>query len=332
MNFLYIYRFDPSYHFDRFFHTDVVPFFEKAGHKCMAYGYRLHEAYDESIVIQPYQKETTLKELHEKFPFDVILTGTKSRMFMSYRPPLVPPPNVEIRRGCLLPPDFQNWQGIKIDLIEDYHYENDNTWYQEMKYSLILQRHYSNVQRFYDNDNKGIKCLFYPFSVDIELFKPDDKIERINKLCMASSVVHEIYAWRKMQIEKLVPLGLMEDCQEQKKVGNSYIQCLKNYIGHGCCSSIFDINPAKMWEIQASGSLLFTDDNPKCGMYEIFNKDTFVTYKRDGSDMIDKARWVINNPQEVQRMVNQARENIVKNHSHEVRIKQLVDIINKELQ
>lgn len=330
MKFLYIYRYCPEYHFDKFLHTDVVPFFEKAGHKCMAYGHDLHLTYDDSIVLQPYQKETTLSELYEKYPFDVILTGTKSRCFENYRPPLVPPPAEEIREECLLPSDFKEWKGIKIDLIEDYHYETDNEWYKEMNFQMVLQRHPANVDRFYKNDAQGIKCNAFPFSVDVELFKSDNQ-KRINKLAISASVVHEIYVWRKMLLDKLVPLGLMEDFKEQRKVGNDYLKCLKEYISHGNCSSIYDILPAKCFEILASGSILFTDDNPKCGMYEIFDKDIFVTYKRDGSDIIDKANYILNNPEEMKEKAVKARQHILENHNHQTRIQELVNLIRKEL-
>lgn len=329
MKFLYLYRYCPDYHFDKYLHTDVVPFFEKAGHKCMAYGHRLHEAYDKSIVLQPYDYKTTLAELHEKFVFDIILIGTQSRMFMNYRPPLVNPIGKEIRLDCILPPDFKEWKGPKVLLEEDFHYEDNTNWLNDVHIDIVLQRHFSNVERFKNVDKYNIKCFWFPFSVDINLFKPNN-LKRLNKISMTGSVTNHVYPCRKMIIDKLSREGLLAEFKG-RIIYNDYIKNLQSHLSHASCSSIFSVNPAKMWEIMASGSLLFTDDNSSSGIYELFDKDTFLCYNKDGSDLIQKATWVVNNLDEVKNMTLKARNQIEEKHSHEVRIKELIDILKREL-
>lgn len=330
MSFLFLYLYNKAYSFDGYFHLDLVNHFTKAGYPSMAYGPNIQEAYS-NIMVQEYDKNITMEELHEKFPFTHIILLTQSRMFNQYRPPLVPPASKEIREDCWLPRDFNIFNKAKKILIdEDMHYEDNTDWIKSANIDLILQRHYSNVKRFKDIDKHNLRCFWHPFSVDVELFKPDNR-ERVNKIAMASSVSHEIYIWRKMLMDKLVPLELMEDYAEQRKIGNDYIETLKSYVATGCGSSIYDIGPAKMFEIMASGSLLFTDDNPKCGMYQLFDIKNMICYNRDGSDMIEKARWILNNPEEVKQMTLRARKEIEKKHSHEVRIKELVKIIEREL-
>lgn len=329
MKFLFFYKVDFSYHFDKYFHLDLVQHYTKAGHESMAYGPNVHSAYPNECIL-PYNKNFTMKDLYNKFHFDAVILLTQSRMFENYRPPLVPPASIKQMSGCWLPKGFKDYKGPKILIDEDSHYETDNNWIKEVGISITFQRHYANVKRFKEITPE-LKCFWLPISVDTELFKPDPTITRTNKLCMSASVVHEIYKWRKMQIDKLVPLGLMVDYKEQKKVGNSYIECLKSYVSHGCCSSIFDITPGKMVEIRSSGSVLFTDDNPACGMYEIFDKDTIVCYNRDGSDMIEKAQKILNEPEWVKEMAIKAREEILIKHAHQKRIEEMMDLLEKEL-
>jgi len=325
MKFLFLYKFDPNYHFDKYFHLDLVKHYTKAGHKSMCYGPKIHEAYPEEC-IQEFNPNTTLTELYEKFPFDVVICLTQSRMFDYYRPVKVIPIQPEKKEGCWLPKDFQVWVGRKVVLEEDYHYEDNNDWYKEMGINLVLQRHYSNVKRFYDNDNKGIKCIWHPFSVDEEIFKPIYQ-ERINKFCMIGSVVKHIYPLRTKIIEELKPLSLLD--YPGRKFDQDYIDCLQSYIGHVSCSSIFNITPAKMFEIMASGSVLFTDKNDY-GLEYLFPKDSYITYKPDCSDLKEKVTYLLNNPLDIKNLTNKARKCILERHTHKIRINEMVDIIEKE--
>ena len=329
MKFLFFYKYDPNYSFDGYFHLDLVKHYTKAGHESKCYGIRVHEAYPNECITE-YNPRLTMKDLHNIFKFDAVILLTQSRMFDHYRPPLVPLAREKEMSGCWLPKDFNQWKGTKILIDEDSHYETDNDWIKEAGIDITFQRHYSNVKRFKDISPE-LKCFWLPISVDTELFKPDPEIKRVNKLAMAASVVHEIYKWRKMQIETLVPLELMVDYKEQKKVGDSYINCLKSYVGHGSCSSIYDITPGKMVEIMSSGSVLFTDNTPNYGLQELFPEGSYVAYERDGSDMVQKAQRIINEPEWVKEITTLGRKTILERHTHEIRIKEMVDIIKTEI-
>lgn len=329
MKILWLYKYASNYNFDHWFHMDWVYAIQKEGHECLAYGPDLDVEYSDCIVAK-YDPNLTMKELKDKFDFDIVVMSTQSRMFNNYRPPLVPPAGPEVKEDCWLPSDFNEFDVPKVCLDEDSHYETNNNWFKEAGVSLVLQRHYSNVRRFYDIGNQGIKCLWLPMSVDPDIFKPDPDIVRIPKLCMASSVSHEIYVWRKKLVDTLVPKGLMESQAEQRKVGMDYVQCLKSYVGHGNCSSIFDITPAKIFEIMSSGSVLFTDNTNKYGLSHLFPKEAYVTYERDCSDMVEKAQLIINNDDLRKRVTEAGRKCILERHTHSIRINEMVDIFNKE--
>lgn len=329
MKILWLYKFDGRYHFDHWFHVDLVYHIRKAGHECYAYGPQIHTEYGD-ITLQNYRPEITMEELHKRFQFDVVICCTKSRMFEDYRPPLVPPPAPERRVGCWLPKDFSSWKGPKVVMEEDYHYETDNNWYKDMNISLVLQRHKSSVKRFFDNNAQGIKCQWHPLSVDQETFKPDNRV-RINKICMAASVVHEIYKGRRLLIEKLTPLGMMENHMEQRKVEGAYVECLKSYVSHGNCSSIYDITPAKMFEIMSSGSVLLTDRKDTYGLKELFYDGSYVNYEWDGSNIPEVGKKILNEPEFVKEVTTKGRQCILDRHTHAIRIGEMVEIFQKEL-
>lgn len=329
MKFLYLYRYEPCYAFDGYFHADMVRHFNKAGHESFVYGPEMHTKYAD-ITIKNYKDSITLEELHEIFPFDVIICGTQSRMYFNYRPPLVPPIGKTIREGYWVPKDFNSWKGPKIVLDEDTHYENNNDWYRETGINIVFDRHKKNSVDFHIKGSQGLKGFWLPMSVDEELFKPDHRT-RIPKLCIAASTAHEIYVYRKMLIKRLVPLGLLVNFEQQKKVGVNYVDCLKTYISHCSCSSIYNITPAKMFEIMSSESVLFTDDNDNYGLEELFAKDSYLTYKKDSSDMAWMAKKIIKETAWTKEIAVRGRQCVLNRHTHAIRIKELVNILEAEL-
>jgi len=323
---LWLYKYDSAYNFDHWFHMDMVKAIRKEGHDCWAYGPKIDIGYA-SLALTSYNQFITMEDLHSSFQFDIAIVVTQSRMFSYYRPALVQPIQPERKEGCWLPKDFSTWPGKKVVLEEDYHYEDNNNWYQEMNIDLVLQRHYSNVDRFYSNDNQGIKCLWHPFSVDESIFKPSNQ-ERIQKLCLVGSSVERIYPLRVKTDKILKPQGLLD--HPGRLLDGEYVKCLQSYVGHLSCSSIFNITPAKMFEIMSSGSVLLTEEGEEYGLKELFPKDCYVTYKRDGSDLLDRATKILNDRQWREDLTKRGRECILEKHTHSKRITQMVNIFKKE--
>lgn len=326
MKILWLYKYDPSYNFDHWFHMDMVEAIRKEGHECWAYGPKIADGYSKQALV-PYNRYLLMEDLYKQYRFDVAIVVTQSRMFSYYRPALVQPIMPERKEGCWLPEDFSTWSGPKVVLEEDYHYENNNNWYKEMNINLVLQRHYTNVDRFYKNDNKGIKCLWHPFSVDENVFKPSSA-ERLNKICLVGSIVKNIYGLRAKALEVLGSKGILD--HPGRVMDGQYVNCLQSYVSHFSCSSIFDITPAKMFEIMSSGSVLFTQEDNGYGLKELFPKDCYVTYKRDGSDLLDRATKILNDPEWVKQLTDNGRKCILERHTHSKRISQMINIFKKE--
>jgi len=321
---LWLYRYAPHYDFDKWLHMEFAKAIkEHDGIDLMAYGLNLHQGYPDLAPIS-YNKHITLQKIHECFPFDVIICNTKSRMFENYLPPNYP---FSTQKGYevnpWLPSDFKDWECPKIMIEEDYHYELNDDWYFKNRFDLILQRHYPHAKR-----GENVKMIWFPFSVDTKLFCPKS-IERVRKVCFVGSCTNA-YPHRKevsLRLSKVEPIF-----KDYKNIlhGQDYIDNLSGYISHLCCSSMFNITPAKLTEIMASGSLLFTNNNNEYGLQKLFPEGSYITYEEDYSDVVEKARWAVDNGPERDAMIAKGLECINKKHTHQIRIDELREIIRKE--
>jgi len=321
MNILWLYKYAAGYNFDHWFHMDFANVLKNTeGVELMAYGQDLEKGYPE-LAPHAWSPDITLQDIKQWFDFDVIIMNTKSRMFENYRPALFPY-GEEMRVNCWLPKDLPSSNIPKILIEEDYHYEKTDEWYVEQRIDLILQRHYSQSLR-----TENIPMKWLPISVDEKTFCSDGR-ERIKQICFAGSCSHEIYVHRKRVREILQPLNMLINFEQQKKESD-YVDCLKSYVSHLCGSSIYHITAGKMVEILASGSILFTNDSDKYGLQLLMPRNTYVTYKEDYSDVIEKAKKILNDDSFVKETTEKARKVILERHTNDIRAKELIDIIKK---
>lgn len=326
MKILFLYRYIPGYDYDNHLHMMFADAINRTeGVDLLAYGPNLHFGYP-SLTPIAFNKDINIRNLHARFPFDIMVICTKSRAFEYYDP------HNDKAEGMWLPSGWDTFPCPKIVLEEDYHYEKSDDWYQRHNISLILQRHYSQSLR-----QDKVPMMWFPFSVDIDMFKPkhsmicrycqrDNKEPRHNKICFAGSTNAGAYLYRNRAIEILKQEKLIDSFQRREKVGYNYVECLQQYVAHLCCSSIYNLTSAKMFEIMASGSVLLTNENADLPL--LFEADSYVTYKNDHTDLLEKTRFILNNPEAVERIIDKALLNIKNRHSHTVRINQLIKIIN----
>ena len=260
-----------------------------------------------------------MQDLKQEFDYDVIILNTKSRMFAYYNP------HLEEADGCWFPKDFNNCKIPKIMIEEDYHYEKNDNWYLEVGIDLMLQRHYSGFTKGKEWNN--IKTLWFPFSVDTNIFKPNFELDRIKKICLVGSSTY-VYIHRRIMEKILKEQDLIVKLDTQ--LDDKYTKCLQSYVSHLNCSSIYHISPAKMFEIMASGSILFTNDALDYGLQYLFKKNSYCTYKEDGSDVISKAQMIINDKEYRKEVINNALKCIKEKHTNEIRTRELLSIIHGE--
>jgi len=328
MKFLFMYRYIPNYHFDHFLHMDIAKQMNKMeGIEVKAYGHRLEELCPE-LCVYPWNSGLTMEQIYQKWQFDAIVVLTKARCFLDYLPKFaMGNTRGEIREGCWLPRDFASFnRAIKTCWEEDFHYEEDDSWYAQNGINLILQRHYVNVP-FGNTFKNGVKHIFFPFSIDTTVFK-DLGQPRQNLITYVGSVNNMYYVDRTKAVGLLKEARMITQDSPKKKEDQEYIRDLNSFICHLSGQSAYYILPAKIYEIAASGSLLFTSANPKTGMELVFPSDTYVKYEDDCSDVIEKAAWILTHNQEVKDIVSRAKKHVQENHTHEIRTEQLVEILN----
>jgi hypothetical protein len=290
-----------------------------------AYGPNLHLGYPLITLIE-YNPKYTLNELKKCFNFDIIIINTKSRCFDYYSP------HAKESRGCWLPSDFKSFDCPKIIIEEDYHYETDDKWYQEIGINLILQRHYSQSLR-----KNVVPMKFFPFSVDIATFNSwktecihEGKIlpmlyHRQKKLAFVGSTDKKTYFYRNTATDILLERQMAVSFSSCKKINGEYIKVLREYIGYISCGSIFEITAAKNFEIMSSGGVLFT--NRFKGIDILFPENAYCSYKNDCSDVIEKASKILNERQYVNELVINSRDCIQTKHTHDIRLKELLVIL-----
>jgi hypothetical protein len=318
MRILWLYKYIEYYNFDHFLHMSFVQAMKgNPDATIFAYGPGLIDAYPDVTPI-PYSPTLSLEKLHEQLAFDIVVVNTKSRCFDYYNP------KVKRAEGCWLPPDFNAWKKTKKVVIEeDYHYETDDLWYQEVGINLILQRHYSQVLR-----QEKVPMKWLPFSVDTNTFK-DSGYSRIQKIAFVGNSADEAYLYRRTATNKLFDVDLCANYTGSIKVDGYYIDVLQRYLGYISCGSTYEITAAKNFEIMASGGVLFT--NSFLGIEKLFPENAYVSYSNNCSDVVEKGKRILFDDAYRTNIVLASKQCIKEKHTHEIRVKEMINLF-KEIQ
>jgi len=331
MRILWLYQYMPLYDFDHQLHMSFAKFLASyPGVYLKAYGPHIDKGYP-LINLYKYHKEISMEQIYQEYKFDIAIINTKSRCFEFYNP------KTKEARGGWLPSDFSSWNKTpKVVIEEDYHYETDDDWYQEMNIDLILQRHYSQSLR-----QQKVPMKFFPFSIDIASFNTwktecihKDEIvsipyERIKKVAFIGNCNDEAYLYRRQAINNLILNGIGITYSGCRKVDGEYLETLRKYVGYVSCGSTYDICAGKNLEIMASGGVLFTNNFK--GIDLLFPKNSYCEYKQDGSDVVEKATDLLQNSDKLIETVQNARKCVYERHTHDIRTIEMLDLFKKEL-
>jgi hypothetical protein len=310
MKILWFWRYNRYYNKDERLHTDFARIISQDKNiELKMYGPYLEDI-AKDLIVMPFNLNIVMDDILKKFKPDVIILNTKCRMFWSYTA------NVE-ESSSWLPFGWHTVDVPKIMIEEDYHYINDDNWYKNHNINMILQRHYAQSLR------KGlVKTRWFPFSVDTNIFKPNYNIKRKNKCCFVGSMLSDIYNIRQVVCNKLNKLGIIDIYSKEEKLGNDYIKCLQEYAVCVNGSPERASSLAKMFEIMASGSVLFTNENKDLPL--LFDEGSYISYNLNNiEDTVKIALEYANN------ISNKGIECIKNKHSHQIRIEQLKGIINE---
>ncbi len=320
MKILWLYKHIPHRQYIHWFHTDFAKVLgQQKNVELKMYGWLLHQSSDlRGQLIQHYNHKKSMEDLKKKFDYDVIIIDCYNRLFRNRH-----------ESNTWLPNDFSNFNKTPKILIEgDYHNIKFPKKIYDMNIDLILHRHISNTIKA-NGELTNIKNLWLPCSVDNTIFKPNPDIKRKNLIYSVGAMKWDPYIYRRLAKKRLEEKGLIK-LSIKTKTGQNYPKCLQSYVGYLNGSTTENITAGKMFEVMASGGVLLTDKAKSYGLRQLFYKDTYCTYKRDGSDVVKKARMIINEPTYREHLTSRALKCIQARHTHERRAKQLLRIIRKE--
>jgi glycosyltransferase involved in cell wall biosynthesis len=317
MNILWLYRYTAHRYYNHWFHTDFAKEIAKEEDiNLKMYGYKMEkkEEYNEFLV-KKYNKDILMSDLKKEFDFDVVILDCWNRAYT----------DVYIKQ-MWLPKDFNEVNVPKICIEGDFHNIKDYNWYSDFKFDMILHRHLTNVHRA--NNVLSIKNKWLPVSIDNTIFRPNPEIKRDNKICAIGEFKYSAYEYRRNALNILRLHSLIKEKELLKE--EKYIECLQSYISHLNCSSIFNLNIAKMFEIMSCGSVLLTDKCEESGIRELFPDNSYVTYNRNYSDLLEKVKKIIEDKDYRDYITNNAIKCIAEKHTHKIRVREFINIIKGE--
>ena len=132
-------------------------------------------------------------------------------------------------------------------------------------------------------------------------------------------------------IEKtLKSKNLIEDMG--KIIGEGYSRTLRSYKSMLTTTYRFISHTphAKFFEILASGSIALTNRFDHSDL--LFKNKCWVEFKDDCSDILEKAKWIMNNENECVDMKNNAHKEFLEKHTDDIRILELYNVLKTQLE
>jgi len=262
--------------------------------------------YYSSLLVTPYNRKNSLKDLKSLFNFDVIIIENLRRLS---NPDC---PNLSV---TWLPEDFKSMDCIKICLEDDFHQHKNHPFY-NCGIQYIFHRH-KNTYLLAEKLLPKLKHFWLPFSVDNTVFHPTHNF-RLNKLCFVGHDAKRTNIYTTLQKNNF--LKIYNPTYEK-----SYLALLQTYVGYANHSSpLYNIDNAKAFEIIASGGILFTNEC-KNGFKELFGENTYMTYTP--KNLITQATRLLTDKQLQLVYIKNGLKVIAEKHTHQIRAQQLLSLI-----
>lgn len=273
----------------------------------------------EHVLIEAYSKREkkilrTAKNIYEEHKPDVMILHSQHALLHGYLK------DIPCLKACISVDFYKLVRSGRLN-----YYSNNN-------FDLVVHR------SFYDenaNEKIGLPSFWLPFSADEKDFYPlkaKRRKRRIKKIGFAGSFKAKVYSQRKMAIDKLQRADLIDFKKETKGriIGPEYAEFLRNHVA--CLSSSEIKSPhGKNFEIMASGSALLVA--PFYGHEELFGEydPCMMFYKDDCSDIVERAKVLIEDEDQRESICNNALKCILENHTDDLRIRELYENLERML-
>lgn len=194
-------------------------------------------------------------------------------------------------------------------------------WYKNNGFGIVVQR------GAYKNNKTGVPMVWLPFSVDPKEFYPDPNITRKGMIGFVGSYMSRAYTQRKNAISALNKNKLLYMHKKKIKKPIQYAEFVRSTVGF-LDSAEYHTPHGKVWEVMSSGTVLlcpqFLHDRILFG-----KEQCYVPYHPSCKNVVAQAKKIINNKEWSQNIANNGREAVLKSHTHEHRIQELWEIIER---
>jgi hypothetical protein len=261
--------------------------------------------------VYAYERDKVLisaREVYERYKPDAVLLLAHSDVLNGY---------------------LKGLQCLKVMIAVDYYkivQRNKFYWYKNNEFDLVVQRQVYDDKQF--SRDVGIPSVWVPYCASPKEFYPDEW--KHNRIGFVGTVNERSYPIRFKAITTLSELGLLEN--RGRVVGDDYSKVLSSYRSMLTSTNMFiSKSPhAKFFEIIASGSIALTNRFDHSDV--LFKNKCWVEFKDDCSDVVDKARWIMNNENECRNMRDEAHREFLEKHTDDIRIKELHDVLKTQLE
>lgn len=251
--------------------------------------------YTIEVVYQFNKLRSSAKELVDQYEPDMLLCYT------SYE--------IESRQ-------IKNLDCCKAIIETDFYKKverNQLGWYKDCNFDLIIQRGSYGLTL-----DVGVPMVWLPFSADPEEFYPDLYIERESVVGFAGSYGAASYPQRRNAMEELKKAGIYK---EYKKSGPEYADNLRRSL-MWLTSTEKGTPHGKVFEAMATGTIVLTPSF--LGEKNLFGeKECFVRYEDDCSNIVEQARRIINDPEYAKIVRDNALDTFWQFHTHKRRLEEL---------
>jgi len=229
---------------------------------------------------------------------------------------------------------FRDINCLKIMMEVDYHNQKDKkSWYKDNKFDYMFWRNGD------DTTSVEIPGVWWPYGTDENSFY-DASLSRENIIGFAGSSKHSFYTIRQKAIEKLKADELLNmkgksiaqteydrsenpnsiDWKGENGLYQNFIRSVKGFLASAEARGPF----AKTFESMASKTTLLCSPILNKDLF-FGSEDCYVEYKPDCSNIVERARFILNN--DMTELNERAYKQFLEKHTKSKRVKELYDNI-----
>jgi len=187
---------------------------------------------------------------------------------------------------------------------------------QESRYTQIFQ-------------TLNVPIEFYPFSVDPNMFKPMN-IPKKYDIAVIGNMSSSYYPIRNKAHEALKNAGYRYHHPFIKQyVREEFARHINECKICVTCSGSFKGLVQKYYEVTACGTLLMADRCMDLEEQHFIPGHNFVEI--NSGNIYEKVKYYLSHPEELEIIANNGRESILKYHTHDIRARELVEILKKHM-